>query len=198
MAKIKKLLERDPNLIRARSPARDDRETLLHKCVMGGNNYSLECVKVLLAHEPKIDINGLTDAGEDEGLTPLDYAVQSNGPATKEIIKLLIDNGATRESPQPSEYDAFIDEYIAGKKIGKFMIGVNSKRRTLHNAWRAPNINNPDNTNNRGGEAYQALLAKVEKSGNFSRKSRKWSKPRKSRKGYKLRKSRKGKGRKGL
>jgi hypothetical protein len=93
---IKKLLERDPNLIFARSPARDDRETLLHKCVMGGNNYSLECVKVLLAHEPKIDINGLTDDGmTDEGLTPLDYAFQSEGPAKEEIIKLLEDNGAT-------------------------------------------------------------------------------------------------------
>ena len=93
---IKKLLEGDPNLIRARSPARDDRETLLHKCVMGGNNYSLECVKVLLAHEPKIDINGLTDDGmTDKGFTPLDYAFQSEGPAKGEIIKLLEDNGAT-------------------------------------------------------------------------------------------------------
>lgn len=197
---IKDLLTTDPRLIYTRSGVRDNRETLLHKCVSGGDYTSLECVKVLLAHEPKIDINGLTDyadyadyadEGEGEGeeeFTPLDYAVQTHGPATKEIIKLLIDNGAIRQSSQPSDYDAFIDEYIASKKIGKFMIGVNSKRRTLHNSWRAPNINNP---NNQGGEAYQALLEHVKNSGKFSRKSHKGSKSRKGRKPSK------GKGRKG-
>ena len=204
---IKVLLKADPKLIYDRSGFRDNRETLLHKCVLGADNKALECVKVLLAHEPKIDINGLTvyadyaDEGEEEEFTPLDYAVQTDGPATKEIIKLLIDNGAIRHSTQSSDYDAFIDEYIASKKIGKFMIGVNSKRRTLHNAWRPPNINNP---NNQGGEAYQALLKKVNISEEFSpkglkgRKSRKGSKGRKSRKGSKARKSRKlSKSRKG-
>jgi len=107
--KIKELLEGDPNLIHARSPAKDHQQTLLHKCVSGGNYDSLECVKVLLAHEPKININALTrdwlldfskneNGKQDEGLTALDYAFQSEGPAKEEIIKLLEDNGATHST----------------------------------------------------------------------------------------------------
>ena len=161
---IKVLLDKDPKLIYERAGFSEDRETLLHKCVLSDDAESLECIKILLAHKPPIDINGVTDDGDtDEAFTPLDYAVHTDNSLTQDIIKLLVDHGAVRRDGRPAMYDAFVKEYKASKKIGKFMKNVKSKRNTLRNAWQP------------GGEAYQALKNKVNRNGAFSkgRKTRK-------------------------
>jgi ankyrin repeat protein len=169
------LLDKDTKLIYDRKGFRDNRETALHTCLHHGYRSSLECVKVLLANEPKIDVNGVTDDGyTDDAYTPVDYAVETDDVASKDIIKLLLDNGAYRRSDRPSKHDDFIKKYLASKKIGKFMTNIKSKRNTLRNAWRGPNENN-------GGNAYQALKAKVNRSGVFKSNSRK-RKTRKNRK----------------
>jgi ankyrin repeat protein len=171
------LLDKDPKLIYDRKGFRDNRETALHTCLHNGYRSSLECVKVLLANEPKIDVNGVTDDGfTDDAYTPLDYAVDTDDVASEDIIKLLVDNGAYRRSDKPSKHDGFIKKYLASKKIGKFMTNIKSKRNTLHNSWRGPNGNN-------GGNAYQALKSKVNRSGVFKSNSRK----RKTRKNRKIR-----------
>lgn len=166
------LLSLDPNLIREVDATG---ETALHRCVRHAYAESLECAKILLAADPPVDINYI----DNKGRTALDLAVESTNVATESIIKLLVDHGAVRGDTKPSKYNAFIKEYKAKKKIGKFMINVKSKRNTLESAWQP------------GGEAYEALKSKVTRNGNFAntRKSRK-SKSRKSRKG-KDRKSRK-------
>ena len=161
---IKVLLNHDPKLIYDRAGLSENRETLLHKCILSDHAKSLECIKILLAHKPAIDINGVTDDGDtDEAFTPLDYAVHTDNPLTQDIIKLLIDHGAVRRDTRPAMYDAFVKEYKASKKIGKFMKNVKSKRNTLRNAWQP------------GGEAYEALKNKVNRNGAFSkaRKTRK-------------------------
>jgi len=157
------LLSLDANLIR---DVDDSGETALHKCVTNGYTHSLECAKILLAADPPVDINYINN----KGLTALDLAVHSSNVATESIIKLLVDHAAVRSDTKPSRYNAFIKEYKARKKIGKFMINVKSKRNTLESAWQP------------GGEAYEALKSKVNRNGNFAntRKSRKSRKTRKS------------------
>jgi ankyrin repeat protein len=157
------LLSLDPNLIR---DLESSGETALHRCVRHAYEESLKCAEVLLAANPPVDINAKTN----KGYTALDLAVESRNVATERIIKLLADHGAVRSDTKPSRYNAFIKEYKARKKIGKFMINVKSKRNTLESAWQP------------GGEAYEALKSKVTRNGNFAntRKSRKSRKTRKS------------------
>ena len=157
------LLSLDPNLVR---DVESSGETALHRCVRHAYAESLECAKILLAADPPVDINYI----DNKGRTALDLAVESTNVATERIIKLLVDHGAVRGDTKPSRYNAFIKEYKAKKKIGKFMINVKSKRNTLESAWQP------------GGEAYAALKSKVTRNGNFAntRKSRKSRKTRKS------------------
>lgn len=155
----------------------------LHICLTHAFPETLECVKFLL--EAKIDINERTFGG----YSVLDNAVMAHdNVANASIIKLLIDNGVNTTLHKHSATlpkAEIVKKYLAEKTIQKFMRGPASTQRTLHNAWRAPNINNP---NNKGGEAYQATVEKVKKSGNFNTrralKSRKALK-RKSRKSRK-------------
>lgn len=136
---IKVLLDKDPKLIYERAGFREDRETLLHKCVLSGSEKSLECIKILLANKPPIDINGVTDDGDtDEAFTPLDYAVHTNNEHTWDIIELLINNGAIRRDDRPSNYDTAIREYMAAKKISKFVNNKTNLRRKIEANF-APN-----------------------------------------------------------
>ena len=137
---IKVLLNHNPKLIYERAGLREDRETLLHKCVLSGTEKSLECIKILLAHKPPIDINGLTDDGDtDEAFTPLDYAVHTNNDKTWDIIELLLNNGAVRRDNRPSNYDISIREYMAAKKISKFVNNKTNLRRKIKANFAPPN-----------------------------------------------------------
>ena len=172
---IQVLLDKDPSLIYDKSSVRDNRETALHKCVSPAYKTSLECVKILLAHKPPIDINGLTDDGDsDEAFTALDYAVRTDNEVTWPIIKLLLDNGGIRHDTTPSDYDAAIREYMAAKNIAKFIDNKINRRKKVEANF-APN-----------GAAFQYLTGyygrkTFKPNGNKSRK-RKSRKSRKSRK----------------
>jgi ankyrin repeat protein len=136
---VQLLLDKYPSLIYNRSSFRDNRETVLHKCVFSGNNSSLECVKILLAHKPPIDINGLTDDGEsDQAFTALDYAVRTENEATWPIIELLLDNGGIRNDTTPSKYDDSIRQYMAAKNIARFIDNKINRRRKVEANF-APN-----------------------------------------------------------
>jgi ankyrin repeat protein len=137
---IKVLLNHNPKLIYDRANWLRDRETLLHKCVRSGTEKSLECIKILLAHKPPIDINGVTDDGDtDAAFTPLDYAVHTNNDKTWDIIELLLDNGAVRRDNRPSNYDIAIREYMAAKKISKFVNNKTNLRRKIKANFAPPN-----------------------------------------------------------
>jgi ankyrin repeat protein len=98
------LLSLDPNLIR---DLESSGETALHRCVRHAYVESLECAKILLAANPPVNINAISN-----GYTALDLAVESRNVATESIIKLLLDHGAVRNNSKRSRYDDFIDEYI--------------------------------------------------------------------------------------
>lgn len=172
---IQVLLDKDPKLIYDRSSFRDNGETALHKCVWPVYKNSLECVKILLANKPPIDINGLTDDGEsEEAFTALDYAILTGNKATWPIIELLLDNGGIRHDTTPSKYDEAIRQYMAAKNIAKFIDNKINRRKKVEANF-APN-----------GAAFNYLTRyygrKIFKpNGNKSRK-RKSRKSRKSRK----------------
>jgi len=170
---IKVLLNHNPKLIYDRASLSEDRETLLHKCVLSGTEKSLECIKILLAHKPAIDINGVTDDGDtDEAFTPLDYAVHTNNDKTWDIIELLLDNGAVRRDDRPSNYDISIREYMAAKKISKFVNNKTNLRRKIKANFAPPN-----------GEGFKSLTRhyknKMPTSKSRIRRSRKTRKSRK-------------------
>ena len=136
---IKVLLDKDPKLIYERAGFSEDRETLLHKCILSNSGNRVECIKILLAHTPPIDINGVTDDGDtDDAFTPLDYAVQTDNEETWDIIQLLVDNGAVRYDNTPSNYDNEIREYKAANKIAKFVNKTVNRRSKIEQNF-APN-----------------------------------------------------------
>jgi len=189
---IKEILDKNPRSIYDRSGSSDYRETALHKCVRGGNERSLECVRILLAYRP--DINALTDDVDEDAdadLTPLDYAVQSDGDKTWEIIKLLVDEGAERNNPRESKYDYAIEEYIASKKRRNEIVYKQAYRGL---AGPSPNGKRPAIPEAVLGLEINRFLRNIpheERSIEFPERGA--ARRRKSRKG----KGRKGKGRKG-
>jgi len=174
---IQVLLSHEPKLIYDKSSLRDNGETALHKCVSPAYKTSLECVKILLAHKPPIDINQLTDDGDsEEAFTALDYAVRTDNEVTWPIIELLLNNGGIRHDTTPSDYDEAIRQYMAAKNIAKFIDNKINRRKKVEANF-APN-----------GAAFQYLTGyygrkTFKPNGNKSRK-RKSRKSRKSRKAY--------------
>ena len=92
---MKLLLDTDPTLIYDKTGPRDGEHNVLHLCIshfFSKQHYDeqVECVKVVLAHEPKIDVN-----------MRFPYSPPVLNKAVKlghtDIIKLLLENGAIPE-----------------------------------------------------------------------------------------------------
>lgn len=92
---MKLLLDTDPTLIYDKTGPRDGEHNVLHVCIshfFSKRHYDeqLECVKVVLANEPKIDVN----MRFPHSPPVLNKAVKLGHI---DIIKLLLENGATPE-----------------------------------------------------------------------------------------------------
>ncbi len=87
---VKVLLEADPSIINEKDWKG---ETALHNATRHSHEKSLEVVKILLAHRPKIDIDARSKMISSP-YTALDYAVRSTGEYAKDIVELLLKAGA--------------------------------------------------------------------------------------------------------
>jgi ankyrin repeat protein len=165
---VKLLLEADPSIINDKD---EKKETVLHYAARRSDKPSFEIVKTLLAHRPKIDIDAKSIWSRAPDSTALDYAVASFEEYATDIIDLLVEAGANttlHNNPENfrnsgfrrKEYvKKFIERNIAGKKIGNFILKRKTRRNIIRNAYRPPNGNN-----NLGGNAYQALAARWDRS----------------------------------
>lgn len=69
-------------------------EALFKACWLGHS----ECIQVLLAHPSPLEVNGIYSSGVQRhanGLTPLCVAVKSGGPGSPEVVRALLNAGAS-------------------------------------------------------------------------------------------------------
>ena len=147
---MKLLLDTDPTVIYAKTGPRGYITNALDLCIRKfyhkwDYNLQLECAKLLLAHEPKIDVN-MKFAVEYEGddSTVLNKAVRLGHT---DIIKLLLENGAK------PELDPGYEKYPSSKLVKQFI--SNRRNKTMYaQAYRGLADRIPENVIGNGIQGF--------------------------------------------
>ena len=125
---VKVLLEADPSIINEKDWTG---ETALHHAARHSHKKSLEVVKILLAHRPKIDIDARSKM-HSRPYTALDLAVHSTGSYAKDIVELLLEAGADTTIHKNAEMlrnSGFIHRELVKAKRNRTLRGGRRTRR---------------------------------------------------------------------